>query len=234
MDTVKNAKNLSAASTQRNMRIAEIHDNFLILKNGGIRAVFEVSSINFNLKSEDEQNAIIYSYQSFLNTLEFPVQIVMRSKKLNLDNYLADLQKKGEKQKNPLLQTQTFEYVSYIKRLLEYANIMQKEFYIVVPYDPLRARKQTFLQRLFQRLKTTDNLSEILRRHREFDQLQKGISQRINVVKTGLENCGLRVMQLTTDQLVRLFYQSYNPLTSRGEKVANTAELNLQEDKTIY
>lgn len=231
---VKQAKNAAAAATQMHIRVAEIHDDIVILKNGSIRAVFEVGSINFNLKSEDEQNAIIYSYQGFLNTLEFPVQIVVRSKKLDLDNYLADLQKKGDKQQNPLLQTQTFEYVSYIKRLLEYANIMEKKFYVVVPYDPLRARKATFIQRFLERFKTAQSVFDVLKRRREFEELKKGISPRINVIKTGLENCGLAVNQLTTDELIKLFYQSYNPVTSRGEKVEKVADLNLTEDKTVY
>lgn len=232
--SVKNAKATAAASTQQHLRIAEIRDNFLVLKNGGLRAVFSVSSINFNLKSEEEQNAIIYSYQSFLNTLEFPVQIVVRSKKLDLDNYLADLSDRANKQKNPLLQTQTVEYVNYIKRLLEYANIMEKDFYVVVPYDPIRSRQPTFFQRFLQRFRTADSVAEIRKRHSEFEQLKKAIAQRVNVAKTGLENCGMKVEQLSTDELIRVFYQSYNPITSRGEKVDDIKELNLEEDKNLY
>jgi hypothetical protein len=232
--TVKKAKSTAAASTQQHLRIAEIRDNLVVLKDGGLRAVYGVSSINFNLKSEDEQNAIIYSYQSFLNTLDFPVQIVVRSKKLDLDNYLADLAVKGEKQKNPLLQTQTAEYVNYIKRLLEYANIMEKEFYVVVPYDPLRARKSTFIQRVLKRLKTKDTVGDIQKRHKEFDQLKKALAQRMNVVQSGLENCGLKVEQLSTDALIRVYYQSYNPITSRGEKVDEVKDIQLEEDPVVY
>src|SRR3989338_9424967 len=118
-------------STQTHLRIAEIRDNVLILKNGGMRAVLRSSSINFNLKSEEEQNAIIYSYQGFLNSLEFPIQILVRSKKLDIDDYIEQVKKLGDKQENKLLQEQTYEYAQYIKRLVEYAEIMEKEFYVI-------------------------------------------------------------------------------------------------------
>src|SRR3990167_11484647 len=108
------------------LQIAELRDNLAVLKNGGIRAVLKTSSVNIHLKSEDEQNAIIYSYQNFLNTLEFPVQIIVRSKKLDLDDYIDKLKGIAEKQTNPLLIDQTMEYVDYIQRLIEYADIMQR------------------------------------------------------------------------------------------------------------
>ena len=126
-------------STQRFLQIAEVRDNVLVLKNGGVRTILKTSSINFNLKSEAEQNSIIYAYQNFLNSLEFPIQIVVRSKKLEIDEYLEKIRGYGDKQPNPLLKKQTLEYVEYIKKLVEYADIMEKEFYVVVPYDPPRA-----------------------------------------------------------------------------------------------
>ena len=97
-DSVKQAIKTPLASTQTFLKIAEIRDDTVILKNGGLRSILKVSSINFNLKSEEEQNAIIYSYQGFLNTLEFPIQMLIRSKKLDIDNYLESLKKTGEKQ----------------------------------------------------------------------------------------------------------------------------------------
>nr|MBP9771149.1 hypothetical protein [Candidatus Gracilibacteria bacterium] len=106
-------------STQAHIRIAEIRENVVVLKNGGMRAVLKTSSINFNLKSEQEQNSIVYAYQSFLNSLEFPIQILIRSKKLDIDDYIDGVKKIGEKQTNKLLQEQTMEYAQYIKRLVE-------------------------------------------------------------------------------------------------------------------
>lgn len=229
---VKNAQK-TLASTQMYVKIAEIRDNSLVLKNGGVRAVLKVSSLNFSLKSEDEQNAIIYSYQNFLNSIEFPIQIIIKSKKLDIDNYIDKLNELGEKQTNTLLQRQTYEYMDYVQRLVEYADIMQKEFYVVIPYDPFRSTKPNFLQRFFQDISPKDSFSELQRRHREFIQIKKNLNQRTNIVKGGLENTGLTVKQLTTQQLIELFYETYNPLSSRNQKIEDLEEINVKGDSDI-
>jgi hypothetical protein len=105
------------------------------MKDNSARLVLKCSSINFLLKSQEEQDAIIISFQRFLNSLSFPIQILVRSKKLDIDSYLNNLKDKALKQKNPLLQNQTYEYIEYLKKLIEVAQIMKKEFYIIVPYD---------------------------------------------------------------------------------------------------
>jgi len=225
------AKKSPATSTQTYLRIAEIRDNTLVLKNGGLRSIVRVSSINFNLKSEQEQNAIVYSYQGFLNTLEFPIQIVVRSKKLDIDNYLEKLRKIGEKQTNPLLQTQTYEYVEYITKLIEYADIMEKDFFVVVPVDPLRAQKLNILQKFFQNLNAKDSYEAIKRRHEEFEQLKKTLAQRVSSVKVGLENCGLKTEELTTKELIELFYNIYNPTVARFEKAKEIQDFNVITDE---
>jgi hypothetical protein len=232
VDSVRQSKNKHApgTSTQTFLKISEIRDESLVLKNGGLRAILRVSSINFNLKSEDEQNAIIYSYQGFLNTLEFPIQIVIRSKKLDIDEYLDKLRKMGEKQQNQLLQQQTFEYVEYISKLVEYADIMEKEFFVVVPYDPYRAVKLNIIQKLFANLNPRDSYSEIKKRHDEFQQLKKHLNQRVNTVKIGLENCGLKAEQLSTKELIELYYNIYNPTLSRYQKGTRIDELNIKRD----
>lgn len=231
-DTVRNTKNKPKTSTQSYLPISEIRDNTVVLKNGGIRTIFKTSSINFNLKSEAEQNAIIYSYQSFLNTLEFPIQIMVRSQKLDLDNYVETLNKKAAEHENSLLKRQTYEYIEYIQKLVEYADIMAKEFYVIVPYDPYRAQKKGFLQRFIQHFKPQDTLVQIRKRHQEFEQLRKGLSSRVSIIKTGLENIGLHVDELNTHQLIELFYRIYNPTTSRGEKIRdNQNEISLVNDE---
>ena len=128
--SVQQKKGSIQQSTQLYLNIAEIRDNVFVLKNGWMRSILQVSSINFNLKSEQEQNAIIYAYQGFLNTIDFPIQILVRSRKLDIDAYLDSLNEKREKQTNMLLQRQTFEYIEYIKKLVEYADIMEKNFYV--------------------------------------------------------------------------------------------------------
>jgi hypothetical protein len=224
------AKKTPALSTQMYMKISEIRDDTLVLKNGGVRAILAVSSINFNLKSEEEQNAIVYSYQGFLNTLEFPIQVVIRSKKLDIDEYLDKLKKIGEKQTNPLLQRQTYEYVEYIAKLVEYADIMQKEFFVVVPYDPFRAQKMNSIQKFFQDMQPKDSYETIKRRHDEFEQLKKGLNQRVSTVKVGLENCGIKVKQLVTKDLIEVFYNIYNPTVARYEKAKQNDQLNVLTD----
>ncbi len=225
------AKKNPAASTQTYLKISEIRDNTLVLKNGGLRAILRVSSINFNLKSEEEQNAIIYSYQGFLNTLEFPIQIVIRSRKLDIDEYLDKLRKIGEKQTNPLLQNQTYEYVEYIAKLVEYADIMEKDFLVVVAIDPARAQKVNILQKFFQNMNAKDTYEAIRRRREEFEQLKKSLTQRVSSVRIGLENCNLKVDELTTKDLIELFYNIYNPIAARYEKAKNLESINVQTDE---
>ncbi len=232
-ESVKKSGQNAKAATQLHLRIAEIRDNTIVLKNGGLRGVLKVSSLNFNLKSDAEQNAIIYSYQSFLNTLEFPIQIVVRSRKLDLDNYIEKLRGLATKQTNPLLQKQTTEYADYIHRLIEYADIMEKEFYVVVPTDPQRTVGQNFIEKFWGRMHPADSIGEITRRHKEFDQLKKTLTQRVTITSSGLENCGLKVQTLQTSELIALFYQIYNPLTARNEKVEDAAQLTIENDAAL-
>jgi hypothetical protein len=229
----KNREN-QVNSTQAHIRIAEIRENVVVLKNGGMRAVLKTSSINFNLKSEEEQNAIVYSYQSFLNSLEFPIQILIRSKKLDIDDYIEGVKKLGEKQQNKLLQEQTVEYAQYIKRLVEYADIMEKEFYVVVPYDPGRIQSGEATKKFFsffQRLAPKDSYQDIKQRRSEFNSSKKGLLQRVNVIQSGLENCGLKVEQMDTTSLIELYYESYNPMTSRSQKLKDLMNTAITTDE---
>lgn len=218
-------------STQAYLRFGEVRDNVLVLKNGGMRAILKVTSINFNLKSEQEQNAIIFSYQNFVNSLEFPVQILIKSKKLNIDNYIDQIEKLAEKQTNPLLKEQTSEYAIYIKKLVEYADIMEKEFYIIVPYEPGRVQGQISIQKFFARLAPKDSYLDIKRRHAEFNNTKKGLVQRTNVVKSGLANCGLKANQLNTIEIIDLLYKTYNPNTSRNAKLKQFEGTSIHTEK---
>lgn len=212
------------------LKVAEIHDNTVVLKNGGLRTILKTSSINLNLKSEEEQNAVIYSYQNFLNTLEFPIQIVVRSKRLDLEHYIEKLKKIGVKQMNPLLQKQTFEYIEYITRLVEYADIMEKQFYVIIPQDPFGQEHRGFLKSFLENIFPQDTVSKIQQRQHQFDELKKRLTQRANMVRSGLEGCGLRVQELNTEELIELFYETYNPLTSRSQKIEPDDELALEKD----
>ena len=218
-------------STQTHLRFGEIRDNTLVLRNGGVRAVLKTTSINFNLKSEQEQDSIIHGYQGFLNSLEFPIQILIKSKKLDIDDYIDQVEKLGEKQENKLLQEQTFEYAQYIRKLIEYADIMEKEFYVVVPHDPPRSAGLNVFQSFFQRMAPKDTYSDVKMRHKEFSRLVKDLTQKVNIVKAGLENCGLKVQQLETQELIELFYNSYNPTIYRTSKIKDLEEMAIDQDE---
>ncbi len=222
--------NDKAKSTQTHLRIGEIRDNVLVLKNGGLRAILKTTSINFNLKSEQEQNSIIQGYQNFLNSLEFPIQILVRSKKLDIDDYIKSVRSLGDTQQNKLLQEQTFEYADYIQKLVEFADIMAKEFYVIVPYDPIRTSNAGRLQSFLQRLKPKDSAADIKKRHQEFEELNKTLGQRVNIVESGLISCGLQIEQATTAEIISLFYQSYNPISSRTAKFKDSDQSTIRKD----
>jgi hypothetical protein len=224
---VKGGKKAKKTSTQIHLRVAEITNDTIILKNGAVRSVLDVSSINFSLKSEDEQTGIIKAYQNFLNTLDFPLQIVVQSKKLDLDNYLADLKKRGESQENPLLQDQTFQYVDYIERLLEYADIMEKNFYVVVPYETVSSTKVSMFTKFLQRMKLKQTSSDYEKRKKSLANLKKSLDSRVSTVIAGLETCGLKVNRLKTQELIELMYKSYNPETARNQKVKDVSDFDL-------
>lgn len=227
-DTVRQNKTKNiATSTQLYLPVAEIHDNTVVLKNGGLRAVLEVGSVNVNLKSEEEQTALAYSYQNFLNSLEFPVQIVVQSRKLDISNYLESLKKIGDAHTNELLQNQTYEYAEYIRKLVEFADIMEKKFYLIVPYDPPRAKQTTLFEKFWAAIHPADSVSAFKRRQQEFAELNHTLQQRIDAVTGSLENCSLHTRHLKTTELIKLFYGAYNPLTSQNEKVEAETTNNL-------
>ena len=228
---VKQKTATGKAATQTFLPIAEIRDSVVVLKNGGLRAVLQTSSVNFNLKSADEQNAIIYSFQGFLNTLEFPIQILVRSRKLNIDTYLENLEEIAQKQENPLMKNQTIQYAQYIQKLVEYADIMEKKFFLIIPFDPFRARdKNGSFSSFWANLHPRDSLEAIRQRHREFDDLKKKLGNRVGLVQAGLQNCNLRSELLGTKDLIELFFEIYNPVVARNQGLKNFSsprDLNL-------
>lgn len=179
--------------------------------------VLKCSTINFLLKSEEEQDAIIISFQRFLNTLDFPVQIMVRSNKLDIDGYLEKLKEKAVNQKNSLLQNQTYEYIEYLKKLVEVAQIMKKEFYIVVPFDmeDNRSVKDTGIfwvfKKFWQSFNNSDDIVKIRGQIRKFSDLKKWLAGRTGTVKTSLESIGIRATELEKSELVTLLSDYYNP-----------------------
>lgn len=226
--TVHARKSGMSASTQRFLPIAEIRNDTVLLKNGGIRAVLDIEALNFNLKSETEQQAIIAGYGAFVNTLTFPLQIVIRSTKTNIDDYLAKVQEIGQKQENQLLKTQTIGYVSFMQKLIDVADIMQKRFYVIVPIDH-SLRKKTVFEQFFDWLHPDDTVSKATVRSRDFAVGTKQLAERIDLVSSGLTNIGLHVRRLNTRELIELYYQIFNPKTSQNQKLPqNLDQLKLE------
>lgn len=214
-------------STQRFLDILEIRDDVVALKDGSLRAVLLVSSINFALKSEDEQNAVIASYTQFLNSLDFPIQIVIQSRKLNVEMYLDKLARLEKAQTNELLRAQTADYRQYVAELVEIADIMAKHFYVVVPYSPRADRPKRFFLRLAEAFSPS---TTIHLRRQQFEQYRLELMKRMDAVVEGLSASGLKAAVLDTQSLIELYYNTYNPETAATEKLAEVRKLQVETD----
>lgn len=230
--SVQARKRQSLATTQRFLPIAEIRGNAMMLKNGGMRAVLEVEALNFNLKSETEQQGIIAGYGSFVNSLNFPIQISIRSTKTNIDEYLAKVKESGSKQKSELLRQQTDSYVAFMQKLIEVADIMEKRFYVVIPLDHT-VRKKTMIEQFLDWMHLDDTVGKASARNREFPALIKQLNERCELVLSGLTNIGLHARRLDTRELIELMYKVYNPKTSQTEKIPGNLDVLKTEKTTL-
>lgn len=196
-----------AGATQQFVDIESIKDGMVILKSGSLRRILLVSGVNFELKSEEEQNVITYSYQSFLNTLDFSVQFLVHSRKLNIDNYLSKLEERKSQENNELLQNQISEYMEFVRSFVELNAVMAKTFFVVVPYDPVSlpggSGKILSLLGLGRKSKVEEDQG--------VEQKLAQLNQRTDQVINGLNQIGLRVVALEDEELIELFYNLYNP-----------------------
>ncbi len=209
-------------TTQAHLPIAEIRNGVVVLKDGSLRLVLLVSTINFDLKNEDEQNALTYGYQNFINSLNFPIQIVMQSRRIDLSVYLTKLRAQLTQIQNPLLQIQTEDYIAFIEKLIKVANIMNKKFFIVVPYFPTAIKQAGGFWDKFKSVLTE---SEPVVDMTHFEEYRKELLQRSQGVASGLGALSLRAVQLTTQELIELLYQSYNPELAMREKLVPIEQL---------
>ncbi len=216
--TVRTRKSGTKMSTQRYLPVAEVRNNTIVLKNGGLRAVLAIEALNFNLKSETEQQGIIAGYGSFVNTITFPLQVVIRSTRTNIDEYLGQVRDIGEKNPNELLKNQTLSYVSFMQKLIEVADIMQKQFYVIIPVDHVERHKTVFEQ-FFDWLHPDDSSAKASVRSHEFSSASGKLTERVDLVSSGLSNIGLHVKRLDTRGLIEMLYQTYNPKTSQQQKI---------------
>jgi len=198
-----------AAQSQDFLPINEIRDGVVILKNKSICTVLMASSLNFALKSSDEQISILMQFQSFLNSLDFSIQILVQSRKADIRPYLALLDERLREQTNELLRTQTFEYIRFIKTFTEQVDIMKKSFYVIVPYTPAIIDTGGGVTSILKRggaNTETQTLSAA-----DFEEQRTQLEQRVATVQQGLARSGVRTVSLGTEELVELFYHTFNP-----------------------
>lgn len=197
-----------ANNSQQFVPIKEIKDGIIVLKDGSLRAVLMASSINLGLKSDQEQEATLLQFQNFLNTLDFPTQIVIQSRKRNIRPYIAKLEARMKEQQEPLLKIQTREYIEFIKSFMEINDIMTKHFFVVVPYDsaPIN-NSSSFINKILPGGGSKKQEEEI----QEFEEKRIQLEQRITIVQEGLKRTGVRTLLLKTPQIVELFFKTFNP-----------------------
>jgi type IV secretory pathway VirB4 component len=196
-------------STQQFVDIESIKDGVLVLKNGSLRKVLMVSGINFDLKSEEEQGIIISSFQNFLNTLEFSIQFLVHSRKMNISAYLEKLRAREDQEENELLKNQISEYIEFVRAFVENNAVMAKTFFAVVPYDSIQISKVG--GNILSNLKFWEKNKNTEIKNEDLEQKIMKISQRAEQVVNGLNQIGLRAVTLNDEELTELFYNLYNP-----------------------
>lgn len=198
-------------ATQRFVEIKQILNETIVLKNGALRAVLMVSGINFELKSEEEQNMIIGAYQNFLNSLDFSLQIVVHSRKINIDAYISKIEKIKDKENNTLLRNQIDEYSKFIEEFVKENNIMSKNFFAVIPYQPggVKEIKSGIMSMIpfLNNKKNKNSYSSDETLEQQIIQLKRRADQ----VVSGLGRIGLRTVRLNKEELMELYYNLYNP-----------------------
>lgn len=213
--------------SQSLLTISEMRDGIVILKDGTMRAILMISSVNFALKSEEEQNAIVYAYQDFINSLDFSIQLTVSSRKMDITPYLEEVKRLRDLQKNELLHLQMTEYINFVGELVKGSNIMTKTFFVTIPFSVAQSKKEGFFSKIGKGAKGAAGkhvVSDI-----EFEHNKTQLMHRVEQVAIGLRGIGLRVVPLKTQELLELFYNYFNPLTSRNQRLRNTPKLTLQE-----
>jgi len=196
---------------QQFVPIKEIRDGVAVLNDGSLRSIVMASSVNFALKSSDEQNSILFQFQNFLNSLDFPLQIFVQSKKLDIRPYIALLDNRYKEQTAELMKIQVQEYIDFIKTFVESSNIMTKSFFLVVPYSPPIINKGNNPLTKFMPGKKPSESERAAATNTDFEEYRSQLEQRVSIVEQGLTRCGVRVAELGTEEVVELFYKIFNP-----------------------
>jgi len=193
------------ASIQQRIPIKDIQDGVVILDNGNLRGILMATATNFSLKSTDEQDSMIFKYQQFLNSLDFSLQIVAVSRRLDISDYIAGLEQRKREQPNELLRIQIAEYIDFVQNLIQVSNIMDQSFFVVVPLAQVEKKEGNLLDKLglFQK-ETADQQSKSL------DELKTQLWQRMEYIIAGLSGVGIKAVPLNSQEITELFYHLYN------------------------
>ena len=203
-------KTIKGPATQEFVDIEKIREGVIILKNGGLRTVLMCSSRNLELESIDSQNAIINAYANFLNSFDWPLQIVIHSRKLDIKPYLATLEEKLKDQKNELLKIQTAEYIDFVRSFVTLSDIMIKRFYTIVPFDPVESKTESPFEKISSLIKTPSKKPQELPEEK-FQEYKNQLFQRVEHIISALAHVGIKTVGLQTEELIELFYNLYNP-----------------------
>jgi hypothetical protein len=206
---------LNAKATQEFIPIKEVRDGIVVLKGGDLRAIVLANSINLSLKSQDEQKATIVQFQNFLNTLDFPIQISIQSRKLDIRPYLLLLENRIKVQNEPLLKLQTKEYIEFIRSFTESVAIMTKSFFIVVPYTHTVLKSDSGILGRFFGGRSKKEVSAA--KQVDFEEKRSQLEERVAVIEQGLGRCGINSIQLGTEEVVEVFYKVFNPGEMEGK-----------------
>lgn len=205
----------TAKTTQEFVPVKEVRDGIVIMKDGSFRAVVLSSSINFSLKSVDEQEAIIYQFQNFLNSLDFSIQISIQSRELDIRPYLNTLEKRYNDELNDLLKMQIREYIQFVKNFTETQSIMSKAFFVVVPFTPITlfgaSKKGKGAMSGFLPSSNKKDKKVNAQKTDNFEENRMQLEQRVSVVQQGLMRCGVKSAVLGTEEVIELFYKLFNP-----------------------
>lgn len=195
-------------SSQDFVPIKEVRDGIIILKDGSMRAILMTSSINLALKSAEEQQAVIFQFQNFINTLDFSIQISIQSRRLDIKPYIALLENRQKEQTNDLMKIQTKEYINFVRTFTDNTNIMTKSFFIIIPYTPAKLNMKSggFLNK-----NKNKNISQAKIDTQDFEENRSQLEQRMSIVEQGITRTGVRVVRLGTEEVIEIFYKLFNP-----------------------
>jgi hypothetical protein len=217
-------------SSQNSLEIAEIRDGLVIINDGSFRSVVMVKSINFDLMSTSEQEGVEFTYQRFLNSLVWPIQIFIRSERIDLRPYINKLDRIRVQHDNMLLAMLMDDYINFIDNISQQANIMNKRFYVVVPYFPVINIEKAFEQsknlfkgvgKLFSKKEHHVTVNET-----ELETAKNELRNRVQTVLAGLQQCGIQGLPLDTQELIELYYDTYNPDTATRQQLKNFNDLS--------